>query len=153
VPRKRRVAELPTGGRREHRTEVAVHPLHDRLRLGVSEPNIEFQHLRPLGRHHQPAIQEAGERASLRVHVLNDRKHNGIENLLRLRFIKNTAVAICTHATRVRTSVAIVDRFVILRWCEWQDVSPVTQNNEADLFARKKLFDDEPGSCLANQLA
>ena len=48
------------GGEQERR-EIAFDPMHDRLCLGVTEADVEFEDLRSVRGHHETRVKEAGE--------------------------------------------------------------------------------------------
>ena len=57
-----RAGEIAAGGGCKRLEQVDLDARHQRLRLGVAEPAVEFQHPRSLLGQHQPGVQRAHER-------------------------------------------------------------------------------------------
>ena len=49
----------------EQRNEIAAHPVHQRLRLGIAQPHVKLENLGFALDHHQARIEEPRERAAL----------------------------------------------------------------------------------------
>jgi len=85
--------------------------MHQGLRFGVAQPDIEFQRFWAIGSHHEAGVEESGEVG--RVHSgVDDRA----ENVLGLGLGEDGRIAIGAHAAGVRALVAIEYRFVIACW-------------------------------------
>src|SRR4051794_33873202 len=59
-PPKFRFRQTAINARLDHIHQVRLEPDEDRLRLWIPESRVVLQHLRPLGSHHEPAIENAG---------------------------------------------------------------------------------------------
>ena len=139
-------ASLPSAAASSSGTKSDCHAVHQRLRLGVAQADVELEDLGAVGGHHQAGIEEAGEAGGV---------HGGIDdraqNLLRLGVGQDAGIAICAHAAGVGSGVAIEDGFVILRGRERDHVAAVAQRDEADFFAAQKLFDHQAALQLAER--
>ena len=75
TPRRRRTprgrlvgARLPVAHACSSVPRSVRHPREQDLRLGVAEPAVELEHLRPVGGEHQPGVQHAAVRHALGLH-------------------------------------------------------------------------------------
>ncbi len=121
--------------------EPAFHPVHEGLRLGIAQANVELQHLGPLRGHHQ-----AGVKKSCEACCCDGRMNHGVHHVLRLFGRQNAAIAVSAHTSGVRARVAIVNRLVVLRCFQGHYISTVAQNDEADFFTLEKFFDHQRGT-------
>ena len=87
--------------------------MHQRLRLGIAQADVEFEHAGPVGGHHQTGVEEAGEPVASTVGSMMR-----VQDLLALVGGENAGVAIGAHAAGVGSRVAIEDGFVILSGLE-----------------------------------
>jgi tRNA uridine 5-carboxymethylaminomethyl modification enzyme len=118
--------------------------MHQGLRFGIAQTDVEFERLGAVGGHHQAGVEEAGEVG--RVHGgIND----GAKNLLGFGLGEDRGIAIGAHAAGVRASVAIEYGFVILRGRQGDDVAAVAERDEADFFAAEELFNHQAALELA----
>jgi hypothetical protein len=71
------------------------------------------------------------------------RLDDGFEYALGIRGGENAAVAIGAHAAGVRSAIAIVQGFVVLRRFERHHVSTVADHDKTDFLALEKFLKDE----------
>ena len=71
-------------GGEEELGEVGVQPRQHRLGLGVAEAGVELEHLRPIGSHHQPGVEDAVEGDPAGGHRRDDRPVHPLDDLLDL---------------------------------------------------------------------
>ena len=120
------------------RARSPIHAVHQRLRLRVAQPDVELQHLRAVGRHHQAGVEEAGE-----VHALprSGRSRGPSPSACRLRsgFPRRNRRPCrrCSVPGRRRRPLCGPG------WRPAADVAAVAQGDEADLFAGQKLLDHQ----------
>ena len=89
--------------------------LEHSLRLGIAKAHIEFQHLGPLTRQHQPHKQHTDKRHAIAAHPLHGRpQHLAADPLLHAWRRPIGRRAVRAHATRVQTRVALANALVVL---------------------------------------
>ena len=88
-------------------------------------------------------IEEARERDSIGVHAA-DRGLDGFAHHALVDCISDHGRRrVGTHAARVRALIAVLQALVILAGGQRQDVLAVAKHNEAGLFAKQAVFDDD----------
>jgi tRNA uridine 5-carboxymethylaminomethyl modification enzyme len=137
TPREALPGESSLGRRHEGGEEVGLHAVHERLRFGVAEADVELEDLGPIGRHHESGVKKAGE-----LRALDGREDDAVENVAGLRFGQDVRIAIGPHAAGVRAGVVVEYSFVVLGWRERDGVAAVADRDEADLVAAEELLDD-----------
>src|ERR1022692_2465327 len=122
--------------------KVALEAHQDGLGFRIAEAGIELQHLGAARRHHQPAIEHAGEGSVFACHAVNGRLRNVAQNPLLHTGFEHFICGIGTHAASVRPCVALADAFVVLGGSKRRHMLAVGEAEEADLVAGEELLDD-----------
>jgi len=117
--------------------------VHERLRFRVAQASVVFEDLRAGRSHHQTGVEKAGVWRTIGGHSGYCGFDDGVHDLRRLCSAEYASIAICAHATGVRAGVTIEDSLVILRGFEGDGAAIFHIDDEADLFARKKLFEEQ----------
>jgi hypothetical protein len=126
------------GGRDQSGEEVGIHAVHQGLRFGVAEADVELENFRALACHHQTGVEKASE-----LRAVDRREDDAVEDVAGLSTIQDAGVAIRAHASGIRAGVAFVDGFMVLRGSERNRIAAVAEGDEADLLAAQELLDDQ----------
>ena len=128
--------------------QITADAHHDRLGFGIAHPAVEFKDFdRPrcvvAWANHETRIEEARERDSVGVHTadrgLDDFAHDALVDCVGDHGCRRVGA----HAARIRALVAILQAFVILAGRQWEDVQAIAKDDEACLFAKQALFNDD----------
>lgn len=108
-------------------SEIAGELGEDDFGFGVAEAGVEFDDLRAVGGGDQTGVQDTGEWRTFLGHAFDGGAHDFLDGLVDhgLRNLRHRAVG--THATGVRTLVAIVGALVIWEMGIGQKSVPLTK--------------------------
>ena len=129
--------------------QVARQERQNHLRLRVAQPAVELQHLWPLGRQHQPGIEDAHIRHPRRGHAIQRRLedrglHLGDQLRRRQRRRRKRA-----HAARVWPVVVVQQPFVVLRRGHDPRRLAVTKGQHRQLRPQQPFFQQDGVARLA----
>ena len=111
-----RRVERARGRLRKVHEQVAREPRHEHLAFRVAETNVVLEHLRALGREHQPAEQHAAERCTAAARArAKVGKHRPLHHLVDDVGSDERNRRVRAHAARVRALVAVERALVVLR--------------------------------------
>ena len=142
----RRSAELrqiiADGDRMQQRAQAFARERHDGLSLRIPEPAVELDDLRAIVRHHEPRVQQPGERPPPITHDLEHRSDDVDRDVIRELHVPVASLkrGIRTHATGIRPAISIQQPLVILRRHERHNRRAVRHAEYRDFFALQELF-------------
>jgi hypothetical protein len=123
--------------------KVALEAHHQRFAFGITEANVEFEHVDTIAVDHQAGKEHSLERDSERRH---GRQH-WTDHLAHDAILELLAIArhgrICAHATGIGTAVAVVDSFMVLDETERNRLCTVGKREEPEFLAHKPVLDDD----------
>ena len=114
-PAQRRLGQAAVDARVKYVQKIAIKANQDGLGFRIAETRVEFEHLRPARRHHESAIQHAGEGRTFFGHACDRGFGNVMQNPLRHGGIEKRISGVDAHAAGVGAGVALADALVILR--------------------------------------
>ena len=134
-----RVAEVAARRSGKRAEEVSVDPRQDRLRLRISEPAIEFEHLRTLVGEHQARVQRPDERRAASGQFGQHRPVHDVDDVLGIHGHRRVRA----HPARVRPRVAVPDTLEVLRGRKRDRTHAVAECEHRDFLALQELFDHD----------
>ena len=151
IPVESNLVEPAVAGGEQDIEQVILESQQDRLRFGVAEAAVEFEHLGPGRGQHQTGVQHT----AIRRVVAPQRVDNWHENVTLDRdqdfFRGHRGGAVGAHAAGVGSGVALADRLVVLGRFEHVDRSAVDQGQDREFRPLQAFFDDDGGSGLAER--
>ena len=112
----------------------------------VAEAGVEFDDLRAVGGGDQTGVQDTGEWRTFLGHAFDGGAHDFLDGLVDhgLRNLRHRAVG--THATGVRTLVAIVGALVILGDRHRPEIGAVDKAHQGEFLAVQEVLDNDLGT-------
>src|SRR5580658_7277663 len=110
--------------------QVAFESHQNRLRLGIAEAAIEFEHHRSARRHHQSAIENALVLRSLGLHARDNRPRDVGDEPVAHLVVDDGGSGVGAHAAGVWSGVAVARALVILRGNERRHAIAVAYNQK-----------------------
>ena len=135
------------------RVEIGLESRDEHLTLGIAEADVVLDHLRPLGREHDPAVQDAA--------VLGAARRSSVSVGQIARSITSSTTSFGTNGTGeyapmppgVRSLVVVEHALVVLRRRERLRVVSVAQHEHRQLGAGHALFDHARAAGVAERVA
>ncbi len=130
------------------RRQVVVDPGEDDLGLGVAEPDVVLEHTHPVGREHQPGIQDPPEIDTPRPEGLEGRPDGTLHHLGH-GVVPAGDRRIGAHPPRVGAGVAVADPLEVPGRGQRHRPPAVAHGQHAELRTGEPLLDDDPPARLA----
>ena len=132
------------GNRIKDIKNITLEQRQHNLRLGIAEAGVELYHLDAVRRLHQPAVEHAAKRNSLRDHGGCGLAHYlPIGELLILRSDERQP-GVGAHPPGIRSLVAVESALVVLRERHGIHALPVNEAEERKLRAGKEILHHHP---------
>ena len=133
----------------ERLEQVGLEPHEHGLALGVAEPDVELEDLRPLVGEHQAGVEDAPERPPGTLQGVDDGNEDLALDLLHQLGRDDRGGRVGAHAAGVRALVVVVGPLVVLARLERDDRPAVGQGEDARLLAVEPFLDDQAVAGLA----
>ena len=134
--------ERASGRRVQDGGERRVKALKDHLGFRVAETHVEFDDADPLRSHREATVQEASEGGAAPGHLGDDGLGDLVDDALRCFLRQPRERTVGTHATRVRTLVAIAHALEVLRGLQRDDGGTIGETEQRDLGAVEVVLDN-----------
>ena len=119
--------------------QVGLQARHDRLRLRVAQPAVEFEGFDlPLGINHQPGIQKSCVGDSIGSHPTNRWENDFAQRPLMHLGRHDRSGRVRAHAARVGALIPVAQTLVVLTGRQCEDMFAVGHDDEAGFFAGQK---------------
>src|SRR5882672_3623442 len=121
--------------------QVALQTQENRLRLGVAEPAVEFQHARIAGVDHQAGVKETAVGMTFLGHSIE----HGLDDFAHDARVQlrghDRGRRVRAHAAGIRSLIPVPQSLVILAGSERQDMLAVGEDDEARFLAFEEFLD------------
>src|ERR1700686_1528405 len=133
--------------------QITFEPHQNRLRLGVAETAVEFEHHRAARSHHKPAIKNAFILRAFSFHAGNHRASDMVYEPIAHLFVDDSRRSVGAHTARIWPSVAFAGALMILGGDQWCHTFTITHDQKREFVALQKFFEHHARAGLAQHSA